>query len=118
MTPVKQTKAASELGLSDDDLDNIDAALEAGKVGKSEKVRKKNKKKVTPKKKTQKVSQKEKKAGKKTGNGKNKADMHLQAQEDSCGIPQREGQVQEAWVQPYNLQEDGKGGLVESGPRD
>ena len=44
----------------------------------------------------------------KTGNGKNKADMHLQAQEDICGIPQREGQVQEAWVQPYNLQEDGK----------
>ena len=32
MTPVKQTKAASELGLSDDDLDNIDAVLEAGRV--------------------------------------------------------------------------------------
>ena len=32
VTPVKQTKAASELGLSDDDLDNIDAALEAGRV--------------------------------------------------------------------------------------
>ena len=72
VTPVKQTKAASELGLSDDDLDNIDAALEAGKVGKSEKVRKKNKKKVTPKKKTQKVSQKEKKAGKKQEMGKTK----------------------------------------------
>ena len=67
VTPVKKKPpAASELGLSDDDLENIESALETGKVQKSVKEKKKSPKKATAKKKAQKkVSKKEKKEKKK-----------------------------------------------------
>ena len=53
VTPVKKKPpAASELGLSDDDLENIESALETGKVQKSVKEKKKSPKKSDSKEKS------------------------------------------------------------------